>query len=157
MARLPLPAWVFDVPGFATLVFMAFTDDPDGDQFFALRTYRADDSGVSTPIWLAPAGGHWYGYTPGRSWKIRRLRTNPRVEIARSTFDGTPTGPWRPGTARILPTGRVRTAKRALTTKYGNKFRVFVLTTALGSFRRHGGRAVGLEIDIPEGLPAPRQ
>lgn len=136
---------------------MAFSNDPDGDQFFALRTYRADGSPVSTPIWLAPAGGRWYGYTPGRSWKVRRIRSNSQVDVARSTFDGTPTGPWRAGAARVLPADRLGTAKRALTAKYGNKFRVFALTTLLGRFRRHGGRAVGLEIDVPDGLPALRR
>ncbi|MGI5217736.1 PPOX class F420-dependent oxidoreductase [Nocardia sp. CA-290969] len=136
---------------------MAFTNDPDGDRFFALRTYRADGTPVGTAIWLAPAGDRWYGYTPGRSWKARRIRANPRVEVARCTFDGTPTGPWRAGSARVLPPGEIRRAKRALTAKYGTQFRIFVLTTALGSFRRHGGRAVGLEIDVPDGLPTLRR
>lgn len=136
---------------------MAFTNDPDGDQFFALRTYRADGTPVSTAIWLAPAGDRWYGYTPGRSGKIRRIRADPRVEVARCTFDGTPTGPWRSGTARILPGEELRRAKRALTAKYRTKFRIFVLTTALGRFRPHGGRAIGLEIDIPDGLPTLRR
>ncbi|MBF6348403.1 PPOX class F420-dependent oxidoreductase [Nocardia flavorosea] len=136
---------------------MAFTNDPDGDRFFALRTYRTDGSPVSTPIWLAPAGGRWYGYTPGRSWKVRRIRAHPRVDVARCTFDGTPTSPWRPGTARILPADQVRTAKRALTAKYGTGFRVFVLTTLIGRFRPHGGQAVGLEIDVPDGLPKLRR
>ncbi|WP_280434505.1 PPOX class F420-dependent oxidoreductase [Nocardia carnea] len=136
---------------------MAFTNDPDGDRFFALRTFRGDGTAVSTPIWLAPAGDRWYGYTPERSWKVRRIRANPRVEVARSTFDGTPTGPWRSGTALVLPRDQVRRARQALTTAYGNKFRIFVLVTLLGRLRRHGGRAVGLEIEIPGGLPRIRR
>ncbi|MEU4311984.1 PPOX class F420-dependent oxidoreductase [Nocardia sp. NPDC024068] len=136
---------------------MAFTDDPDGDQFFALRTFRADGSPVTTPIWLAPAGDRWYGYTPVRSHKVVRIAARPEVEVARSTFDGTPTGSWRTGSARILDGRERRTAERAMTAKYGTKFRIFVLTTLLGRFRPHGGRAVGLEIEIPEGLPRLRR
>lgn len=83
-----------------------------------------------------------------RSWKVKRIRRNPRVEIASSTFDGTPTGPWRSGSARVLPARELRTAKRALTAKYGNRFRLFVIATLVGSLRTHGGRAVGLEIDL---------
>ncbi|WP_132476613.1 PPOX class F420-dependent oxidoreductase [Rhodococcus sp. SMB37] len=136
---------------------MAFRDDPGGDQFFALRTFRRDGSARTTPVWLASAGGRWYGYTPARSWKVERIRRNPRVEIASSTFDGTPTGPWRSGSARVLPAHELRNAKRAMTAKYGNKFRVFVITTLFGSPRKHGGRAVGLEISLdagPSAMPA---
>lgn len=137
---------------------MAFRDDPDGDQFFALRTFRRDGSPASTPIWLAPVGDRWYAYTPGRSWKAGRIRRDSRVEVARSTFDGVPIGRWRTGSARVLPTRELRTAKRAMTAKYGNKFRVFVVTTLLGRRRRRGGPAVGIEIvldgDLQEGAAA---
>ncbi|WP_203917026.1 PPOX class F420-dependent oxidoreductase [Rugosimonospora africana] len=127
---------------------MAFRDDPNGDQFFALRTFRGDGSASSTPVWLASGGGRWYGYTPARSWKVGRIRRNPRVEVAPSTFEGTPTGPWRSGWARVLSGRELRTAKQAMTVKYGNRFRVFVITTLFGSLRKHGGRAVGLEINL---------
>ncbi|GAB2874280.1 hypothetical protein GCM10022245_06520 [Streptomyces mayteni] len=60
-------------------------------------------------------------------------------------------GPWRPGVARVLSGGELRTAKRAMTAKYGNKFRVLVITTLFGSPRKHGGRAVGLENSLDEG------
>jgi PPOX class probable F420-dependent enzyme len=130
---------------------VAFRENPGGDQFFALRTFRGDGSATSTPVWLAPASGHWYGYTPVRSWKVTRIRRNPRVEIAPSTFDGIPTEPWRSGSARVLQARELRTAKRAMTVKYGNKFRVFVVTTLFGSLRRRGGRAVGLEISLGAG------
>ena len=123
-------------------------DDPDGDRYFALRTFRRDGTAVVTPIWLAPAGDRWYGYTPSRSWKVTRLRANQRVEVAPANFHGAPHGPWRTGTARVLPRAELRTAKRALTAKYGNAFRYFTLVVLLGSPRRRGGRAVGLEIDI---------
>lgn len=127
---------------------MAFRDDPGGDQFFALRTYRRDGSMASTPVWLAPAGGRWYGYTPVRSWKVVRIKRTPHVEIASSTFDGTPTGPFRPGVAHLLSGRQIRVAKRALLAKYGNRFRVFMIVTLAGRWRKRGGRAVGLEIAL---------
>ncbi|WP_112669035.1 PPOX class F420-dependent oxidoreductase [Micromonospora saelicesensis] len=120
----------------------------DGHEYFALRTFRQDGSSVSTPVWLASAGGNLYAYTPGRSWKVKRIRRNPKVEVAPSNFAGEPHDRWRPGQARVLPASELRIAKRAMTAKYGNKFRWFTLVTLAGRLRKHGGRAVGLEISL---------
>lgn len=116
--------------------------------YYALRTFRRDGSPAGTPIWLAPAHGRWYAYTPGQSWKVKRIRNNPHVEVAASDFHGSPLGPWRPGGARILNRGESASATRALTAKYGRRFRLFRLITLLGALRRHGGQAVGLEISL---------
>jgi PPOX class probable F420-dependent enzyme len=118
------------------------------DQYYALKTFRRDGSWVSTPIWLAPASDRLYCYTPSRSWKVRRIRRDPKVEIAPSTFNGTPVGPWQGGTARVLADTEMPVAKRAMTAKYGNQFRWFTIVTLLGRLRRHGGRAVALEITL---------
>lgn len=125
---------------------MSRRSDPDGDRFFALRTFRRDGSAAQTPIWLALSGGRWYGFTPGRSWKARRIRRSPVVEVASSDFDGRPIGPWCRGRARILLSGKATLATRALAAKYGKRFRLFQLVTLLGILRQHGGRGVGLEI-----------
>ncbi|MDN5763590.1 MAG: PPOX class F420-dependent oxidoreductase [Microlunatus sp.] len=133
---------------------MSRRTDPAGDRFFALRTFRRDGSLASTPIWLAPSHGRWYGYTPNRSWKVTRIRRDPRVEVAASDFEGRPLGPWHPGRARTLHRRELHRATQALTTKYGNRFRLFRLLTVLGAFREHGGRAVGLEITLAASQPA---
>ncbi|QOR70977.1 PPOX class F420-dependent oxidoreductase [Ruania alkalisoli] len=123
------------------------------DEYFALTTFRRDGTPVSTPIWLAPADGRLYGYTPSRSWKVRRIARDPRVEFAEATFHGVPTGAWRRGEARVMSGAELRVAKRAMTAKYGNRFRWFTIVTLLGRPRRRGGRAVGLEVTVDrEGL-----
>lgn len=120
-------------------------------EYYALRTFRADGTGVTTPVWLAPHDGRLYGYTPDRSWKVRRIRRDPRVRVAPSDFHGTPLGPWRPGTARVLPPAELRLARRAMTAKYGLRFRWFTVVLLLGRARRYGGAAVGIEITWDEG------
>lgn len=131
---------------------MRFRSDSGDDQFFALRTFRANGTPVTTPVWLAPDGSHWFCYTPGRSWKVRRIRANSRVEVARSDFHGTPTGPFTPGQAQVLTGSRVRVARRVLTSKYGWKFRVFAVFMALTRFRKAMGPAVGLQITLDADL-----
>ncbi len=126
---------------------MAFRADPAGDQFFALRTFRANGTSTATPVWLAEFGGHWYCYTGARSFKVRRIEGNSRVEVARSDFRGEPHGPWATGRARVLTGRERRRATRPLTAKYGAKFRYFTIVMVLGRFRGTG-RAVGLELTL---------
>ncbi|WP_235912157.1 PPOX class F420-dependent oxidoreductase [Ruania zhangjianzhongii] len=125
---------------------MQFQRDTSGEDFYALTTFRRDGTAVSTPIWLAPAKGCWYAFTAGRSGKVARLRRDPRVQVAPSDFHGEPAGAASEGTARVLPDAQFRTAVRALTAKYGWKFRFFRLVSWLGRGRRRGGPPVGLEI-----------
>lgn len=133
---------------------LQFRTDPHGDRFFALRTVRRDGSTRSTPIWLAPADGRWYAYTPGRSWKVTRIRHDARVWVAAATFHGEPIGAWQPGRAQVLPPSQLQLAKRPLSVKYGPKFRLFQFLTFVSAFRTHGGPAVGLEITLAD-APVP--
>lgn len=72
-----------------------------------------------------------------------------------SNFAGEPHGNWQTGQARILPRSELHTAKRALTAKYGNNFRVFTIATLMGRPRKHGGHAVGIEITLDSNPVAP--
>jgi PPOX class probable F420-dependent enzyme len=101
---------------------------------------------MTTPVWAAPDGGRLYVYTPARSGKVGRIRADPEVTLAACSFDGTPHGPAVPARSRVLPTPELRRARRALTAKYGNRFRWFMVVQLLGRARRAGGAAVGIEI-----------
>lgn len=129
---------------------MRFQRDDSGEDFYALTTFRRDGSAVATPIWLAPTGGRWYAFTAGRSGKVRRLRRDPRVQVAPSNFQGEPAEEPKNGAARVLPDAEFSTATKALTAKYGMKFRFFRLVSWLGRGRRRGGPSVGLEIVLED-------
>ncbi|WP_446665175.1 PPOX class F420-dependent oxidoreductase [Flexivirga sp. B27] len=129
---------------------LAFHADPRGDQFYALKTFRKNGEPVATPIWLAPAGGRWYAYTPARTGKASRIEHTARVEVAPSDFHGAPRGEWVPGRALVLRGAQASTARRVLRAKYGIKFRFFELVMLLGRRRRHGGPGVGLQIVLDE-------
>jgi PPOX class probable F420-dependent enzyme len=57
-----------------------------------LRTYKHDGTAVATPVSLASAGERLFFRSYDRAWKTKRIRNNPRVEVAPSTLRGKPTG-----------------------------------------------------------------
>ena len=72
-----------------------------GHKYIDLVTFRKTGVGVHTPVWFAEADGRLYIFTNPKSGKMKRIRNNPRVELAPSTMRGRPLGPFTPATARI--------------------------------------------------------
>ena len=87
---------------------------------FAVRltTYKRDGTPVSTAVNIAVEGDHAFFRTYAQSWKARRLRRNPEVEIAPSTFFGTSTGPAMHGRARLLSGQEADHAARLIERKH---------------------------------------
>jgi hypothetical protein len=57
-----------------------------------LTTYKRDGTPVATAVSLAFDGPRAFFRSYDKTWKIKRLRNNPLVEVAPSTLRGTPTG-----------------------------------------------------------------
>lgn len=83
-----------------------------------LTTYRRDGTPVGTPVHVAVEGEHAYFRTWSSTGKLKRLRRNPQVDLAPSTFGGQPTGPAVHASARILDGAEARHAARLLGAKY---------------------------------------
>ena len=83
-----------------------------------LTTYRRDGTPVGTPVHVAVDGDRAFVRTWDTTWKLKRIRNNPRVEIAPSTFRGRPTGSAIRARARILHAGESARAGRRLAGKY---------------------------------------
>jgi PPOX class probable F420-dependent enzyme len=85
-----------------------------------LRTFRKDGTPVDTPLWVVVIDGRPHSYTDGRSHKIKRLRRNPRVEVAASDVWGICSTPWYPAVCRFVEEGAARDRVfSAIATKYG--------------------------------------
>ena len=67
-----------------------------------LTTFKRDGTAVPTPVNLAIEDQRGYLRTYSKAWKTKRIRNNPEVEIAPSTFRGKPTGRSMRATARLL-------------------------------------------------------
>ena len=83
-----------------------------------LTTYRRDGTPVGTAVHIAVDGDHAFVRTPHRTGKAKRLRNNPNVEIAPSTFRGKPIGPAIRAQARLLSGDDAKHASKALARKY---------------------------------------
>src|SRR5579872_4234329 len=90
-------------------------------KYVRLTTFRKNGEPVPTAVWAAPDRHRQdvlYVFTSKSAGKTKRIRNNPRVELAPCTMRGRVTGESIPAVARILPTDEVPTADRALTRKY---------------------------------------
>jgi len=111
-----------------------------------LETFRRDGTGVKTPVWVAPLDGKMVVFTDGTSYKVKRLRRDPRVRVAPCDVRGNVTGAWVSGTGAVVTDSRREArAYEALRAKYGWQMRAVDLFSWL--FGRIGRRAI-LEISL---------
>src|SRR5262245_1544365 len=67
-----------------------------------LSSYRRDGTPVGTPVNIAVEDDHAFVRSFDAAWKVKRMRRNPVVEVAPSTFAGKPQGPSTRFRARQL-------------------------------------------------------
>ncbi len=105
-------------------------------KYLSLETFKRDGQGVKTPVWFVlRETGAFYVYTEARSWKVSRIRNNPRVRIAPCDMRGNVTGEWQEATAQIVSGEEEQAANRLLDRKYFLK-KVFNLLTKLNRHPR---------------------
>jgi uncharacterized protein len=88
-------------------------------QFINLTTYRKSGQPVATTVWFAQVGDTLYGMSKPQAGKCRRIRSNPNVSVAPSTYAGKVLGEASAGLARSLPETEEAVARQALDKKYG--------------------------------------
>jgi PPOX class probable F420-dependent enzyme len=114
------------------------------EQYISLETFRKNGQGVKTPVWVTGEGDKLYVWTQGASWKVKRIRNNSQVRLAKSDQRGNTSGDWFLAQARVLDTPEEKKKmQQRLAKKYGLMFRLFQL---MGRLRR-GGDQVVIEIE----------
>ena len=89
-----------------------------GQKYVRLTTFRRSGVGVATPVWFGEANDKLYVMSRSDSGKCKRLRNNPKVQIAACTIRGRVTGPEFGGTAHVLPAEDWPMARKAIHQKY---------------------------------------
>ena len=119
------------------------------ERYVSLTTFRRDGSTASTPVWVvSDDGNRLLVWTGAETWKVKRIRRDPRVLVAPATMRGRERGPRVEAHARVLGPEAERIVPPLLRRKYGWQQRVLELQAALGRALRRppGPGSVYLEI-----------
>lgn len=109
--------------------------------FISLKTFKRDGDGVKTPVWCAPLDGDIVIFTEASAFKVKRLRRDPRIEVACCDVFGKVQSEWAVGTGRIVETKvEEAVAYKALHKKYGWMMKLTDYVSTLSG--RIDGRAI---------------
>ena len=97
-----------------------------GQKYLNLETFKKSGDGVKTPVWFAAdlsakldsGDAKLYVYTIGVSGKVKRIRNNPRVNVAPCNASGKVKGDWIPARAEILSGAEAAHGMQLLNKKY---------------------------------------
>ena len=107
-----------------------------GDQkYISLETFKKNGQGVKTPVWFVLHENALYAYTEADSWKVKRIRNNPRVRVAVCNVRGHVNGPWLEATASLIEGDERRAANELLDRKYFLK-KIFNFLTRINRHTR---------------------
>jgi uncharacterized protein len=122
-----------------------------GHKYCLLTTFRKSGEPVPTPVWFGLADGNVYLESEAVVGKVKRIRSNPRVQIAPCTLRGKPLGTPIEARARILGPDESERAERAIADHYGLFRKLFD-----GVGNRLEVNSVKIEVELPtDRLAAP--
>ncbi len=96
-----------------------------------IRTFRKNGESAATPVWFLEDKDLFFICTGGATYKVKRIRNNPEVQIAASDASGNLKGEYFEGKARILAKDEVDTIYTLFRKKYSG-FRMWNFFANLG-------------------------
>jgi PPOX class probable F420-dependent enzyme len=120
-------------------------------QYILLTTFTKDGRPKPTPIWTAldtERGDRLLVITQGNSWKVKRIRSTPRVTMATCTMGGRPTSEAVEGTGALLDKSETGTVYDAIGKRYGIVGTVFNFFSKLRGGMENN---IGLELKVAQG------
>ncbi|MEK7831262.1 MAG: PPOX class F420-dependent oxidoreductase [Acidobacteriota bacterium] len=104
--------------------------------YLNMESYRKNGEAIRTPLWFVEDGDVLYFYTVAHSFKVKRLKNNPRVRIAPCDMRGNLKGDWLDASARLLDTAEASHANNLLNQKYGLSKRILNFFAKLRGHKR---------------------
>jgi uncharacterized protein len=91
-----------------------------GEKYISLTTFKQDGTPVATPVWVVSDDGRrLLVWTAAQTWKVKRLRRDPRVVVSASDFRGRTRGESYEGVGRLLDIPPGSLVEPLLDRKYG--------------------------------------
>ena len=92
-------------------------------KYVSLESYRKSGAPVRTPVWITADLGKLYCWTLTDTGKVKRIRANSAVRLAKCDARGKLEGEWVAARAKILDSPAALNAQlRRLRAKYGWKY-----------------------------------
>lgn len=114
--------------------------------YVSIESYRNNGEAVRTPVWITAEGDKLTCWTLANSGKVKRIRANPQVKLAKCSAGGQIEGNWLAAEGRVLDSeAAVKNQARRMSKKYGLKFLPFRLIEKL-----RGRKAVVIEFSPAE-------
>ena len=116
------------------------------EKYVSLTTYKRDGTPKSVPVWIADLGDGTVGFTTASSsWKVKRIRNDPKVTLQPSDARGN----IRPGSEAVSGTAEIRqdaagfeAVRNRIKDKYGFQY---TLTSLVGLGAKLLGRGSGTD------------
>jgi uncharacterized protein len=90
------------------------------EKYISLTTFKQDGTPVATPVWVVSDDGQrLLVWTSSQTWKVKRLRRDPRVIVTASDFRGRTRGESYEGVGRLLDIPQGSLVEPLLNRKYG--------------------------------------
>lgn len=100
-------------------------------KYISIKTIRKNGNGVATPVWFVEENDKFFICTGGATFKVKRIRNNPKVQIAECDPSGNLKGKYFEGKAQILANDKVNHIYRLFRKKY-SMFRMWNFFANLG-------------------------
>jgi hypothetical protein len=106
-----------------------------GQKYISLETFKKNGQGVKTPVWFVLHQNALYAYTEADSWKVKRIRNNPRARVAVCNIRGDIKGPWLDARTSLVEGDERLAADKLLDRKYFLK-KIFNFLTRINRHKR---------------------
>jgi len=102
-------------------------------RYLSLTSFKADGTGVATPLWFVSDGERLFALTDLHSAKVRRMRHDPRVLVAPCRANGKLRGEPLPARAEVLTASTdLERVQELLIGRYRISYRLVMLGYRLG-------------------------